>query len=269
MARAALRTALPAALLFLAGCGGGATIQGDQDGFPSSDQVPPNLADIPDAVPQAAPRSRYGNPAEYEVLGKRYFVLATAEGYRERGGASWYGTKFHGRRTSSGEPYDMFAMTAAHKSLPLPTWVRVTHLGNGKSVVVKVNDRGPFHEGRIIDLSYAAAARLDLLRSGSAQVEVVALQPGEVEAPRAAHATPVAPAARFLEVGGADDPVLAVSLRESVAALGIGPVEIRSSERADGVWHRVLAGPFRDAASLDAARRRLAAQELPADPVQD
>lgn len=245
----------------LSGCFG-PSLKGEQDGFPDASVVPPDLHNIPDATPVAAPRSRYGNPEAYEVYGQRYFVLGTAAGYRERGRASWYGTKFHGKRTSSGEPYDMFAMTAAHKTLPLPTYVRVTHLGNGRSVIVKVNDRGPFHEGRIIDLSYAAAAKLDILAHGSAEVEVEAIDPGA-----AAPAVAAAAAPAFLEVATTDDPVYAVSLREEVAGLGVNPVEIRTVERGETVWHRVLAGPFHDAASADAARRRLAAGNIPTKPV--
>ena len=131
--------------------------------------------DTPDAVVKNEPRSRSGNPASYEVFGKRYFVLPTAEGYDETAIDSWYGSKFHGRRTSSGETYDMFAMTAAHKTLPLPTYVEVTHLGTGKRIVVKVNDRGPFVEGRIIDLSFAAARKLGIDQVGTARVRVRAL----------------------------------------------------------------------------------------------
>ena len=136
-----------------------------------------DLDAIPDAVPRIEPRSRYGNPPAYTVFGKTYRVLDSSRGHVERGIASWYGRKFHGRRTSSGEPYDMLAMTAAHKTLPLPTYVRVTRLDTGQSVIVRINDRGPFHDDRIIDLSYAAAARLDMLRSGTAPVEVRAIDP--------------------------------------------------------------------------------------------
>jgi rare lipoprotein A len=252
--------------LLLSGCFGGAAV--DEDGFPDTAIVPADVTAIPDARPVAEPRSRYGNPPDYEVAGERYFVLTSAAGYKERGRASWYGTKFHGKRTSSGETYDMFGMTAAHKTLPLPTYVRVTHLGNGRSVVVKVNDRGPFHQGRIIDLSYAAAARLDILGHGSADVEVEAIDPDRaVPAPTTVAATP---APKFLEVGGkTDDPIYAVALREEVAALGIDAVEIRSIEQGDEVWHRVLAGPFADRASLEAARRRLEAGQLAAKAVDE
>jgi len=126
-------------------------------------------------VPAPEPRSRYGNPPFYEELGRRYVVLETAAGYTERGVASWYGKKFHGRRTSSGDTYDMHAMSAAHKTLPLPTWAEVRNLRNGRTVIVRVNDRGPFVENRIIDLSYEAAKRLDIISDGTGLVEVRAL----------------------------------------------------------------------------------------------
>jgi rare lipoprotein A len=131
---------------------------------------------IPDAVPPAfeAP-SRYGNAQEYEVMGQTYQVLESSEGYAEEGEASWYGEDFHGRPTSSQETYDMYAMTAAHKALPIPTYVEVENLDNGRTAVVRVNDRGPFHEGRIIDLSYAAALKLGIVASGVARVRVRAV----------------------------------------------------------------------------------------------
>ena len=145
------------------------------------DSAPDDLPDV-DAIPEpevrAEPRSRYGNRS-YSVLGKRYDVMAATDGYVEQGLASYYGKKFHGRRTSMLEVYDMYAFSAAHKTLPLPSYARVTNLANGKSVVVRVNDRGPFHSGRIIDLSYAAAVKLGVHRTGVAKVEVRALGAGE------------------------------------------------------------------------------------------
>jgi rare lipoprotein A len=132
---------------------------------------------VPDAVPKAEVKTRSGNPESYEIDGEEYRVMDTSEGYRETAVASWYGQAFQGRRTSSGEPYDMYQMTAAHKTLPIPTYVRVTNLENGRSVVVRVNDRGPFIAGRIIDLSLVAAQKLDMVRDGTARVEVVALDP--------------------------------------------------------------------------------------------
>jgi rare lipoprotein A len=138
---------------------------------------PPAAREIPDAVPRYEPRSPYGNPPFYDVFGRRYFVLSSSADYIERGVASWYGPGFHKIRTSTGEIYDMYGMTAAHKTLPLPAYVRVTNLQNGRSVVVRVNDRGPFVGNRIIDLSYTAAAKLDMLRDGTAMVEVRTVGP--------------------------------------------------------------------------------------------
>jgi len=141
----------------------------------SSDGI--DFAAIPDAVPRAESKSRSGNPESYAIEGVTYRVMDTSAGYREEGIASWYGGYFNGRTTSSGDIYDMYLMTAAHKSLPLPTYVRVTNLANGRSVVLRVNDRGPFVEDRIIDLSFAAASKLGMAAIGTAQVEVVALDP--------------------------------------------------------------------------------------------
>jgi rare lipoprotein A len=138
---------------------------------------PPNVNDIPDAVPRLEPRSLSGNPPFYVVGGRRYVVLHSSVGYVERGVASWYGTEFHGLKTSSGEPYDMFAMTAAHKTLPLPCYARVTNLTNGRSAVVRINDRGPFVDNRIIDLSYSAARKLDIIRNGTAFVQLEVVTP--------------------------------------------------------------------------------------------
>ncbi len=158
--------------LTLISCSGVSTIDPEQDSAPT-ELV--NVDDIPDAVPQPSNRSKYGNPSSYVVFGKRYHVMEFGEGYKERGIASWYGKKFHGRRTSSGEPYDMHGMTAAHKSLPLPTYVRVTNLKNKRQVILKVNDRGPFHENRIIDLSHTAAVKLGIKSTGTGWVEVEAI----------------------------------------------------------------------------------------------
>ena len=128
--------------------------------------------EIPDAVPETVEPSRYGNPDSYEVFGETYYVKDVEDDYTEKGIASWYGNKFHGRRTSSGEDYDMFAMTAAHKTLRIPVYVEVTNLDNDRKAVVRVNDRGPFHEGRIIDLSYAAATKLGVAKTGTANVVI-------------------------------------------------------------------------------------------------
>jgi len=140
------------------------------------DSAPPNYnipwQEIKDAVPRPVTKSKYGNPDSYEVNGKTYFVMDSAIGFQQKGIASWYGRKFHGRKTSSGEGYNMYAMTAAHKTLPIPVYVEVTNLDNGRKAIVRVNDRGPFHPGRIIDLSYAAATRLGVAQTGTAHVKI-------------------------------------------------------------------------------------------------
>ena len=158
----------------IAGCGGN-KIKADG---PGSGRIP----ELPgDAVPRPEPRSKYGNGRdrgngpEYEVWGKTYRVMDSSAGYTERGVASWYGKQFDGKPTSSQEPYDMYAMTAAHKSLPLPTYVKVRNLRNNKTITVRVNDRGPFVHNRIIDLSYAAALKLDMVADGTSLVEVTAI----------------------------------------------------------------------------------------------
>jgi rare lipoprotein A len=177
------RLIIPGALAILGallgGCG--SPLPGpsaDQDGPPDEYR---DMSHVPDAVPKVEPRSRGGNPETYVVFGKRYYTLPASKGFSERGIASWYGRKFHGRRTSNGEVYDMYAMSAAHKRLPIPTYVEVVNLENGRRVVVRVNDRGPFHENRIIDLSYTAASRLGMLGKGTALVEIRAIDPTEPE----------------------------------------------------------------------------------------
>lgn len=147
----------------------------DQDTAPHHSEPIPDISQIPDAKPIPEPKSKYGNPKTYTVMKKSYSVLPTSKGYKVRGKASWYGKKFHGYRTSNGETYDMYAMSAAHKTLPLPTYAKVTNLDNGKSVIVKINDRGPFHDDRVIDLSYAAASKLGILNKGTGNVEIHAI----------------------------------------------------------------------------------------------
>jgi len=147
---------------------------------PGKDSAPRghfDASNIPNAVPKIEPHSAAGNPASYVVAGKRYYVMKTNKNYRKKGIASWYGKKFHGRSTSSGEKYNMYGMTAAHKTLPLPSYVRVTNLKNNHSIIVKVNDRGPFHANRIIDLSYAAATKLNIIATGTGVVEVEVIDP--------------------------------------------------------------------------------------------
>jgi rare lipoprotein A len=159
----------------------------------------------------ASAHSDRGNPPFYDVLGRRYYVLPTSDGYRARGVASWYGRDFHGLATSSGETYNMNAMTAAHTTLPIPTWVEVTNLENGKHVVVKVNDRGPFVDNRLIDLSYAAALQLDMVRNGTARVEVRALGPAPGAPLPAVTASAAAPQATTAPAAAPDTGVGAVA----------------------------------------------------------
>lgn len=184
-------------LLVLQGC----QILGDGPGRKLTDE---EIAAIPDAIPTDEPLSAQGNNESYEINGRRYNVMKDASGFVQHGVASWYGKKFHGRKTSNGEIYSMYKMTAAHKTLPLPTYVRVTNLRNGKSSVVRVNDRGPFIPGRAIDLSYVAAKKLGVVDTGTAEVEIRALKPGEennsdiisgpVEDLQPLQTTPIAPA---------------------------------------------------------------------------
>ncbi len=172
---------------------GGLYRPGEADSGPESAI---DVSAIPEPVPHEEPRSHYGNRSPYSVLGRSYRVLDSAGGYVERGVASWYGSKFNGRNTSSGEPYDICAFTAAHRTLPLPSYARVTNLDNGRSVIVRINDRGPFHDGRLIDLSYAAAVRLGVDRTGTAHVEVRAIAAGDDAPPVASppEPTPAPPA---------------------------------------------------------------------------
>jgi rare lipoprotein A len=212
--RRAWRGVASMALLLLAGCAHApphvSPARQPTPAAPST--VPPHNApdvhQVPDAVPRDEPRSAFGNPPFYVVAGHRYAVLPSASGYVERGVASWYGTEFHGLRTSTGEPYDMFAMTAAHKTLPLPCYARVTNLSNGRSVVVRINDRGPFVANRIIDLSYSAATRLDMIRNGTAFVQVEVLTPA---APALTASMPVnSPAAQAASIGVSSVPPVSV-----------------------------------------------------------
>lgn len=222
---------------------------------------PANLDAIPDPVPRAEPRSARGNPVSYEVFGKRYHVLASSEGYKERGVASWYGPDFHARPTSSGEPYDMYAMTAAHKTLPIPAYARVTNLSNGRSVVVRINDRGPFVANRIIDLSYTAAHKLDMWRAGTAFVEVEVLTPGG-PAGMVRDITPPATTSLtgptlYLQVGAFGVADNAARLADRLRAAGIGNVGVTGPIGTPPL-HRVRIGPISDVTTYDATAERVA-----------
>jgi rare lipoprotein A len=219
---------------------------------------PRDLDAIPDAVPRDEPRSRYGNPETYEVFGKRYKVMKSGKGHVERGLASWYGPGFHSERTSSGEPYDMYAMTAAHKTLPIPAYVRVTNLENGRSVVVRVNDRGPFVGERIIDLSYTAASKLDMLRAGTARVEIRVLDARSNTSSQSIALTPptqlptgtptgTATGSRFLQVGSFGSSANASALVGRLTAAGISGASVREARVGDRLLYRVRVGPVVDA----------------------
>ena len=206
-----------------------------------------NLQALPDAEPRAELLHRFAN-RPYQVFGKDYVPLTVVAPYRERGIASWYGRKFHGGQTSSGEPYDMYAMTAAHPTLPIPSYARVTRAGNSRSVVVRINDRGPFHSGRAIDLSYAAAYRLGIVDDGSAMVDIEAVLPG---------AGPMAGATMATEAKGVYLQLGAFSARESAENFRARLQRELSwlSETiqviAAGALYRLHLGPFR---SQDEAR---------------
>jgi len=187
------------------------------------------------------------------VYGQRYVVLPSARGYVERGVASWYGPDFHGVRTSTGEPYDMYAMTAAHKTLPLPAYARVTNLRNGRAVVVRVNDRGPFKANRIIDLSYAAALKLDMVRDGTTLVEVQALEPGTGSDP----APPARSTTLYAQVGAFGVEANAQTLRERLDNIGLGPVLVRADAVGGRTLYRVRLGPIESVAAYDALVERL------------
>ena len=230
----------------------------EDDGPPDSKRL--DVAKVADPIPRYEPRSNRGNDP-YKALGRWYHPLQSARGYSERGAASWYGKKFHGRRTSSGEKYDMFAMTAAHRTLPLPTYVRVVNLKNGRTAIVKVNDRGPFLHNRLIDLSYAAAYKLGIIGTGTGLVEVTAVFPDS----QSAHATtPVARAPVisrqprvFLQLGAFADQDNALRMQEQLAKQGYSP-GLEQVSKNGLVLYRVRIGPLSgvEAADLTSARLR-------------
>ncbi len=208
LTRGFARLWLAAAALAIAGCATRAPAPPPGSDGPEANPPPaPQLMQQPDAVPQPEPIRSGGPNKPYAVLGEAYAPLPADSPYRELGGASWYGRKFHGRRTASGELYNMYAMSAAHKTLPIPSYARVRNPANGRSVIVRVNDRGPFVKGRIIDLSYTAALKLDLLR-GVGAVEVERITPDEIR--NGAWRAPAAPAAPVIDGdGGPPEPAVA------------------------------------------------------------
>ena len=213
--------------------------------------LPRNLDQVPDAVPRAEPLHRYANRT-YAVLGNTYVPQTKSGKYRKEGLASWYGRRFHGKKTASGERYDMYAMTAAHPTLPIPSYARVTALNNGKSVVVRINDRGPFHSKRIIDLSYAAAHKLGYIKQGSTRVRVESIDPDSYAAQDA-----VPGQALYLQVGAFSRADTAEDLVDRLAR----ELELdaaRTHVVREGSLHRVQVGPYRsdDAANADRERMR-------------
>lgn len=209
-----------------------------QDGAPTKQR---NIS-FKEPVPTKEPLSRYGNPSEYSVDGRSYQIMRNSAGYKTRGVASWYGTKFHKQRTSSGEPYNMYVMTAAHKTLPLPTYIKVKNLDNGKEAIVKVNDRGPFHSNRIIDLSYAAALKLGVFPKGTANVEIETL------------AGPAGQARYYLQAGAFTTEASAKRLRDKLARMTATPVTIERFNRN----YIVRVGPLGSKNTADSLKRKLA-----------
>ncbi|MCX7163907.1 MAG: septal ring lytic transglycosylase RlpA family protein [Betaproteobacteria bacterium] len=238
------------------------------------DKPPEDIAAIPDAVPRLEPLHRFANNP-YSVLGRDYVPLRDGKAYKARGIASWYGRKFHGQKTSSGEPYDMYGMTAAHPTLPIPSYVRVSNPANGKAVVVRVNDRGPFHSGRLIDLSWTAAWKLGYIGEGSTIVEVESLLPGQtpaaspvaaaVEDPiaqmAAAEPEPVLPQVEdarghFLQLGAFGNRDNAEALRARLTR-ELGNLGEKLVIQSAGKLFRVQLGPWPDAAAAQMAGARL------------
>jgi rare lipoprotein A len=208
-----------------------------------------------------------GNPPFYDVLGERYHVLTDSAGYRQRGVASWYGREFHGKRTSSGEVYDMYGLTAAHKTLPLPTTARVTNLTNGKSVVVRINDRGPFSKNRLIDMSYAAARELGMLGPGTTMVEVQALPDraagsGPLKEPASGAPQSASTGRMYVQVGAFGESHNAEALKRRLREHGFSNVVVRYDGRNAPALYRVHVGPIAGAREYDAVAGRVNAMQI-------
>ena len=219
-----------------------------RDGRPLGPLAP---ADVVEPVPEAAPILARGNFSPYMVAGVEYRVLESAKGYRRQGIASWYGSKFHGRKTANGEVFDAYAASAAHRSLPLPTYVRVTNLDNRHSMVVKVNDRGPFHSQRLIDLSYGAAVKLGFMTQGTALVEVVALDVAGTEDLRADESTRNwQQDYRFLQMGSFRSPDSALALQTRLSSDYALHVSVKEVAIKGDTYYRVRLGPVDDRQQL-------------------
>lgn len=222
--------------LGMPGCGSLGVVEEVSDGPPETSV---RVEDLPDVEPRLESRSRYGNPRSYVVNSKLYNVLPASRGFVQRGIASWYGTKFHGKKTSNGEIYDMFAMSAAHRTLPLPTYLQVTHLENKRRVVVRVNDRGPFHSGRIIDLSYAAAMKLGIHEMGTGEVEIHALQSDD----SAESSSPANSSRLYLQIGAFRDRDNAEKLSGELRRLELSKTRIYRDKSHESQIYRVQFGP--------------------------
>ena len=216
------------------------------------DSAPVNYSkqwhEIPDAVPASVTRSKYGNPDSYEVFGNTYYVKDSAQGFQQKGIASWYGNKFHGKRTSSGEDYDMYAMTAAHKTLPIPVFVEVTNHDNNRKAIVKVNDRGPFHQGRIIDLSYAAATKLGIAQTGTANVSIRVVTT-ESDKNRQRSAAVVEPGAvegdkLYVQIAAFSSEDNALLHLEKLQGEGFSDVRLHIESKKGKAMYRVRIGPL-------------------------
>ncbi len=218
--------------------------------------LPRSVHKIPDAVPKHEPRAAYGNPPTYQVWGKQYTTLKSSRGYKERGLASWYGTKFHGKRTSSGEPYDIYRMTAAHRTLPLPTYAKVTNLKNRQSVIVKINDRGPFHSDRLLDLSYAAARKLGIYGAGTGHVEIEALEPAGTPL-LSSSATPK-PASKhyYIQLGAFSHRPNAEYLAKKLSSFG--QTQVQAPSQGQAALFKVLVGPFTEVLEATQLQKKLA-----------
>lgn len=233
------------------------------------DGPPPDVSQLVEPVPKVEPRSLYGNKSPYSVLGRTYSVLPSARGYDERGIASFYGSKFHGYKTSSLEDYDMYKFTAASKVLPLPSYARVTNLENGKSVVVRVNDRGPFHENRVIDLSYAAAVKIGIWPKGTGLVEVQGIDPSspspqqEAPPPPLVTATPAHSPSIYLQVGAFSDQANAERVAAQLRVANFAPVQVQDATIGGRLVHRVRVGPLSDVDSADQVSSKIEQLGLP------
>jgi len=241
----------------------------------SQDRAPTrivDLASIPEIIPEPLNRTGAGNRSPYTVLGKSYEVMPTEEGYNERGVASWYGEKFHGHKTSNGEVFDMFLASAAHKSLPIPSFLRVTNLDNNRNIIVRVNDRGPFHGDRVIDLSYAAALKLGYADRGTARVQLESIVATGTSGDRAVRASNSvwnetlrvsSTGSKYVQVGAFSDLSAAQEVTSRVEEITSLPVFIRTVNTSNNkILHRVRVGPISDSGQIQRVRESVVAANL-------